>query len=213
MRIQPILMGSLLSTSHALSNTVLDHPCVKAQIRTEGLDPSKVSADQFLLTEHTEASSFYGSKPKVLDHQIEIESFVDSEENGQSCKFKNRDAIGQKIPDILLSKKPSSCAEANLEMIQDSISSWTPALVKRFEKSAYVFESGGDQDAWRGDQWKASHATIAENGKALTLKASSLRTPAWIPVLGGMRYCKLLSVDGAKEFVSQLLPGFLRTRS
>ena len=188
-----------------LAAASMRNPCVMAQISTERIDLDSVGEDSFMVKDHHGAAGFYKSKPKITNNGIQIEVMeipTSGDGVGQIlCKFKTEEAISQQMPWVQFSGTRKSCSYANMEILLHVQEKW-PFLVDDFFPTGEMrISHSKDQIFYRGDRWKKSDPQIEIIGNEIRIRASSLRTSSWIPYLGGMRYCKLISPG---ELIKQL---------
>ncbi len=53
-----------------------------------------------------------------------------------------------------------------------------------------------DHDTMTGSSWVPSQVTIQKVSGETQVQATRLQSPTWIPIIGGMNYCKILSSKG-----------------
>ena len=59
-----------------------------------------------------------------------------------------------------------------------------------------------DIDYTTGSSWISSQVTIQKLPGTIQVSASRLLSVTWVPVFGGMNYCKILSTRGLSELMN-----------
>ena len=181
--------------------------CLQAQQVVENYDESILQEVAFDVTHYTELSDFTASKPKIDDQTVRMGSYLGSTDTVPQqlwCKFKNQEAIKRSLG-IEPAGSPASCGLMNERIVNASLAAMDNDTQKLFASSPLTIAYGKDQRLSRGDQWVKSQVLITEQDQKLVVQATTLRTANWIPVVGGMRYCKLLSPLGAETLIGQVI--------
>ena len=62
-----------------------------------------------------------------------------------------------------------------------------------------------DSDGLTGSEWVPSQVLITKNSTGYTnIRASRLISANWIPIIGGMNYCKIISEEGARKLLGDV---------
>ena len=95
---------------------------------------------------------------------------------------------------------PKSCADIQRQWAESILES-VPYLQPVADKISY-----GTTEHNTGFTWAPSKVRMKSGSESqgYLIEPQSLMTPDWIPVLGGMHYCKLLSPYGLIEFMDNI---------
>lgn len=170
-----------------------------------------LAAENIIVTFQGSKDGFLKSKPSIQDGKIYIHTYVPAPaERGSPydelwCKLKSQDAITSGGVGGAPQGEPCSCMAMNEAAVNWALKKAPEQVRSAYEKTGMRITFLPDQRYLRGDQWVKSSVRVAQdNGTTVTVQASSLRTPTWIPRLGGNYYCKLLSPRGATELIGCL---------
>ena len=184
-----------------------------AQQKVEGYSEKALPADTIIVTVQNGKNEFLKSKPSIQEGKIYTHVYVPAiAERGSGfdevwCKLKSRDAITDAAVAAAPQGEPGTCMAMNQAAIDLALrTAPQPAHAGHaHEKQDIRITCLPDQQYLRGDRWVASSVRVTqENDGTVTVQGSSLRTPVWVPRLGGNQYCKLLSPKGAAELVARL---------
>lgn len=181
-----------------------------AQQKVENYSEKALPPDKIVVTLQNSKKAFLKSKPSIQKGIIHAQVYVPtSAERGSGfdeiwCKLKSRDAIigaGAAGPPQGV---PGTCMAMNMAAI-DQARNNAPQHDPVHEKPDIRIACLPDQQYVRGDQWvQSSVRVLQDSDNSVTVQAMSLRTPGWVPWLGGNQYCKLLSPRGAAELMACL---------
>jgi hypothetical protein len=182
-----------------------------AQQKVENYSEKALGAEKITATVQSSKNDFLKSKPAIKDGKIYIQTYVPAIAERSSpydeiwCKLKSRDAITEAAVGGAPQGEPESCMVMNQAAIDWALKNAPETVRSAYEKAGIRITFLPDQQFIRGDQWVASSVRVEQDSSNnVTVQASSLRTPNWIPRLGGNQYCKLLSPRGAAELVGCL---------
>ncbi len=148
---------------------------------------------------------FIESKSTLSVDGIETKSYLpDFHQRGTHysslwCKMKSQKAVSQTF-NLQNSLSPQTC---------DSVQKyWVSALLAR---KPYLAEVANQVDYTTynhtmGGTWAPSklRMKIGEKTDQIIIESQSLMTNPWVPVLGGMHYCKMLSPEGLEALLEDL---------
>lgn len=180
--------------------------CVDAQRQLLAFSEQDAAQLSVADTAFSEQDAFVESKPSAKGKSIETMSFKTTKQNYEElwCKLKSQEAV---LAESKLSAlgKPKECADLNRLQLEEALASLPP------EQADSTLEGLGirllaDKDFGTGSQWAPSSLGIETSaGGVVSIQAMRLKSPKWIPVIGGMNYCKLLSDEGALALVQNQL--------
>ena len=179
--------------------------CARAQLLLEGYE-NTIEIGKINNTTFQNQSDFGKSKPNINDNQINVYSYFKIDEitgiQEVWCKTKRQEHIYKAGIGPKPTGKFLQCADINrkaMEWAFDYLAISPNQLGTRIE---YL----NDIRLSRGDQWIKQNLKINRtSSNTISLQASRLRTPNWIPRVGGMHYCKTISPMGAVALVSKLM--------
>ena len=179
--------------------------CARAQLLLEGYE-NTIEIDDINNTKFQNKSDFGKSKPNISDNKINVYSYFRIDEvtgiEEVWCKTKRQEHIYK----AGIGPKPTGeflqCADLNRKAIE-----WAfEYLATNRNHFDTRIEYLNDVVLSRGDQWIKQNLKINRTtSNTISLQASRLRTPNWIPRVGGMHYCKTISPMGAVTLVSKLM--------
>ncbi len=182
--------------------------CSRAQQKVEGYCEQSLPSDRIDVTVQDGKKEFLKSKPSIDGGKIYNHVYTPaSDERGSGfdelwCKMKSRDAIADAGLAAAPAGEPGTCQAMNQAAVDRALRH-DPHGGHHHEKPDIRITCLPDQQFSRGDQWVSSSVLITQQDDGtVAVRASSLRTPAWVPWLGGNQYCKLLSPRGAEELVA-----------
>jgi hypothetical protein len=186
----------------------------RAQQTVEGYSEKALPSDRITVTVQTGKNEFLKSKPSIQEGKINTHAYVPAAaERGSGfdeiwCKLKSRDAISESAVAAPPQGEPGTCMAMNqaaVELALQSAPQHETQHAHAHEKPDMRITFLPDQQYLRGDQWvRSSVRVVQDSDSTVAVQAASLRTPAWVPWLGGNQYCKLLSPRGAAELVACL---------
>lgn len=150
---------------------------------------------------YSNLDEFLWSKPQFINGKVQVRSYH------LPAKSLNTDETI--IPDQLWCKMKSAVILTGLD------SSTTCADINKATINAALIESGlnsnladqiifsKDRSTITGSQWSRGvvEAEYEASSNTVSVQAVALKTWRYVPYLGGMHYCKLLSPTGAKELI------------
>lgn len=184
------------------------HTCVDAQ---KIVEPVKLESDtrlslNFMMYEDKDA--FVRSKPSLEGNQVNIHGIEISEESTEHeqtwCKFKTSSFISSRIFGAE-EMVPLECAAMHEVMLERTVSQLSEDDQARFFSSDLEIVFGSDQQFGRGDGWVKSAVEVEIGSDTVFVSSSSLSSPDWVPVIGGKRYCKFLSLRSIELLVERVL--------
>jgi len=205
------LFLAAVSTAVRAADTGPQQWCRLAQQKVEGYSDKALPPDKIVTTLQSNKNDFLKSKPSIQEGKIYTHAYVPAAaERGSGfdeiwCKLKSREAITDAAVAAAPPDEPGTCRAMSQEAIDLALRSAPQSTHEghAHEKPDLRITCLPDQQYLRGDQWVKSSVVVAQDSDGtVTVKASSLRTPAWVPRLGGNQYCKVLSPRGAAELVA-----------
>ena len=179
-----------------------------AQQKVENYSEKALGAEKITATVQSSKNDFLKSKPAIKDGKIHIHAYTPAPaERGSSydevwCKLKTREAITDAAVASAPQGEPQTCMAMNQAAVEWALKNAPDKVRSAYEKTGMRITFLPDQQYIRGDQWVESSVRVEPgSGNNVTVQAASLRTPDWVPRLGGNQYCKLLSPRGAAELV------------
>lgn len=187
------LMGS--TQVHALD-------CREAQKLLLNTDEASREQLEIQDSAYTDLKAFVSSKPSVKDHAIFTSSYLTTPQGYEElwCKLKSQEAVVSESQVSVLGS-PRDCSELNRIQLES-------ALAAHPDGSRYSLKSLGislldDLDLKTGSQWAPSNLKLLRDDGTVRIQSTRLRSPTWIPVVGGMNYCKLISPRGAAQLLDE----------
>lgn len=169
-------------------------------------DLDKVISNQIIFNE---LSPFVQSIPTIENSIINITGFVSPDQDYDElwCKMKSQEAIANELKIEVLGP-PASCGKLLEKVLIESLKEILddPAKLPSLESLGIIIDE--DREFSSGPSWINSTVSFRYTETYIHLKASQLRTPNWIPQIGGMNYCKVLSGPGANKFLSDVLENY-----
>ena len=166
---------------------------------------------------HETMNAFVDSKPTIESSQINIHTYIRAGVEASLgyeqiwCKMKNTDAIV--MADIGVGPGDlGECSLMNQEAIQWALDNVSTDIRDDYFAASITIDYLADEIHAMGVTWAPSEFTFTQVGPdQFTMQATNLRTPAdfFITTLAGMNYCKLLSPEGARDFVTDVAAGNL----
>ncbi len=169
------------------------------------------------VTEHkafNNIKDFQDSKPSVNKNSIKIYSYRSNLKGDLSkyeCvwyKFKSPEVIDSvlKIPRISNPVDPKKLLELTFQEAK-KIVPYSAAIVDA-KGYKFIFDS---QDMRTGFNWISSDITLElKKDKKITIKTPTLITNRYVPIFGGMTYCKVFTPKDAAKIIVDLANGNLR---
>lgn len=152
--------------------------------------------------------SFQDSKPSVRSGSIKIFSYRPKQTAGLSkyeCvwyKFKSPEVIDGtlKIPKVNSPVNP----EKILELAFNKAKFLVPKSAAILAAKGYKFNFMSE-DMQRGDRWISSDISITiKKDKSINIKTPILQTNKFVPIFGGMTYCKVFTPIDAAKIIAKL---------
>lgn|GEM_PF-605399 len=213
----PLIFFALFIAAHCHSGWASDDATAPgpqqwdmlAQQKVENFSAQALPAGKIFATVQSSKGDFLKSKPAIKDGTILIHVYVPAPAERGSlfdeiwCKLKTRGAITDAAVAAQPQGEPGACMVMNQAAIDWALKNAADRVRSAYEKTGMRITFLPDQQYGRGDQWAQSSVRVEQDsGNTVTVQASSLRTPEWVPWLGGNQYCKLLSPRGAAQLVS-----------
>ena len=149
---------------------------------------------------------FIQSKPSIEASVIHIMEYVSRAGDYEEiwCKLKSQEALAIELKVEVLGP-PFSCGSLLEKVLTQSLRDILedPPRLPSLESLGIIIDE--DQEFSSGLSWKPSKVSFRYTDTYAHLRASRLRTPTWIPQIGGMNYCKVLSASGANKFLRDVL--------
>ncbi len=177
--------------------------CEQAQKAILNLDASSASQVTVSDTAFIDQKLFVASKPKVKGSSVAITSFVTTAQGYEQlwCKLKSQEAV---LAETKLSAAGVSpdCADFNKDQLEQALAS-LPEAAAAYSLDTLGIRVVADQDFGTGSQWAPSSVQLVKKDGDVTVQATRLKSATWIPIVGGMNYCKLLSPAGARQLLTE----------
>lgn len=192
----------LLAISSSTFARAYDFSCKQAQIfiLNIGADTlKKLSVEEQKISE---LGSFLQSKPSLNGPMISTASYISSSEPYEQlwCKLKSQDAVVRELR-VSAESPAKPCSSLQEHIFSLAIDSLIEDVSKRPSLSDLKISILEDQDSTGGFDWAPSQVKFELKDNITGIRAMRLKTPLWIPRFGGMNYCKVLSLEGAKAFL------------
>jgi hypothetical protein len=169
-------------------------------------DLEKVVPNQIIFNE---LSPFVQSLPTIENSIINVTGFVSPDQDYDElwCKMKSQEAIASELKIEALGP-PASCGKLLEKVLIESLKEILedPAKLPSLESLGIIIDE--DREFSSNLSWINSTVSFRYTDTYIHLKASQLRTPNWIPQIGGMNYCKVLSGPGATKFLTDVLENY-----
>ena len=162
--------------------------CAFAQAMVENVDP--VVLEHIEVEVYAEEQAFIESRPGIEGDRLRITTYTDRLEDGTEqlwCKMKTNAAIERDLG--LTVGATRDCAEANLAVLEVA-QGWHDGDVDG-ELPVAVAD---DRNTATGSGWVKEPVTVSDSA----LQAVRLRTSLATPLVPGMSYCKLLTLESAR---------------
>lgn len=153
---------------------------------------------------------FQDSKPSVSQESIKIYSYrtkLTGQMDAYQCvwyKFKSPEVIDSKLP-LPKIAEPVDPKEI-LELAFLEARKLKPRIASIVDVKGYTF-TFASEDKRTGFNWIGSDITIELKDKHLYIKTPTLITNRYVPVFGGMSYCKVFTPQDAAAILTDLARG------
>lgn len=177
--------------------------CVSAQKTILSLSEANQAQLAVENISYEDTKSFVESKPQISGKSITTGSYLDGSKayEGLWCKLKSQEAV--KAEARLDSEGPAKdCALLNRQQSQEALVSLG---IEADKLDGLGIQFAADKDFITGSQWSPSSVLVSKKGGIVSVQAMRLKSATWVPVIGGMNYCKILSPAGALKLVQQQL--------
>ena len=179
--------------------------CMRAQAVVENIDYESLKSSMRLQI-YKNSAAFSASKPTIRKQRLTLSQYTPKENTGRLwCKLKTQKALQESSLKFSIEGPPKTCQSMNKYIFQKALEELDPLLAVLYAKSPIKIQFAKDLEFNRGDKWVESRLSIDYHKKNWQIAAPSLQTANWIPLLGGMQYCKLLSKKGAKTLVEDII--------
>ena len=162
--------------------------CALAQVLVENVDP--VVLESIDVQVYTDADAFISSRPGIEGDRLRVTSYTDRLDDGTEqlwCKMKTNAAIQRDLGVAVGARR--DCAEAHLAVLEVA-QGWHDQDIDG-ELPVPVTE---DLNTVTGSAWVRKPVNLSAEG----LQAVRLRTSLATPLVPGMSYCKLMTLDSAR---------------
>jgi hypothetical protein len=147
---------------------------------------------------------FLESKPSLDQLTLSTYSFIfkDTPYEQLWCKLKSQPAVARQL------KTPPSAPVKDCSALNERILSLAlKELDSDSTKSPTLSELGililDDKDAFGGGDWSSAKVNFQITANIIGIQAIRLKSPLWLGAVGGMNYCKILSLAGAKSLIQE----------
>lgn len=181
----------------------LDNWCKTAQIQIGNLSPDEISPNTIVNTIHDNRDSFGDSKPKIANGKIEIHTFF-NDKGHIWCKLKKQKAILKSNLRIKAHGEERQCRYMNEMAFNTALDLVDEDMRDQFLALDINIDFKKDKEFTTGFGWintDLSFKEVSQNN--YQLRSPTLKTSYYFPVLGGMYYCKMISVEGALNFIEE----------
>lgn len=208
---QSLVVVGLLPT-FVLGQTSSEKWCVQAQeivadIPQNDVDDPMIDTLVIDAQEFKSQAEFINSKSSLAPWKVHVTSylptFAQQGTNYQSlwCKMKKQSVIDKSI-DLVRELSGASCSDVQQHW-EEQITVRKPYLKSVAQRVNY--ETKGH---FAGLTWAPSLVDLKhDNVSSFTVVSQSLMSSDWIPNIGGMHYCKMLSPTGLEQFLDDLYEG------
>ncbi|MCX6128833.1 MAG: hypothetical protein NTX25_07190, partial [Proteobacteria bacterium] len=179
----PIL--ALLSSS---SLQALD--CGTAQRQLLSLSEENQDRLQIENREYSDLQSFVTSKPELAPARIVTGSLTVQGEAYEQlwCKMKSQEAV-LAIAKVSSEGPALDCRDLNRKQLEEALGDiQDDHSQSSLESLGIQLES--DKDFSTGAQWAPSKLGMSKSDGVIRIQAMRLKSATWIPIVGGMNYCK-----------------------
>lgn len=153
----------------------------------------------------TDVFGFINSKSDIKNKEVSVTSYVPKFSETMLnygtlwCKMKTQTAIDTYFGYDRLSV-PRDCSDVQQQWVSDIVQN-NPYLQPVAEKMVYTTQEHRVGFSWAPSQVRMEQSPEQEG---YLMESQSLMTPDWVPGLGGMHYCKMLSATGLQDFMQDI---------
>ncbi len=181
--------------------------CSDAQKAILNISPASLDTLSVETEDYTDKNAFIQSKPSLDGSNITTRSYLAAGGVYQQlwCKLKSQEAVTGALK-TESKGDVRSCASLHERLLIEA--------KERLNFSQSLSDLGiellADQEFKTGAQWAPSQVNVSDKGQTISVQATRLHSPTWIPVIGGMNYCKILSPAGAEALLQKAAERFER---
>ncbi len=150
--------------------------------------------------DYYDVDSFVQSKPSLGNDNITTRTLTvdDGPYEQLWCKLKSQESVRAAFGLQVLGEV-NGCRLAQQKIFQEQLLELGLADRSLQDLGLRLLD---DQDFRTGSGWAPSQVLVENDGfGAVNVQAMRLKTIRWVPIFGGMNYCKLISPAGARELL------------
>jgi hypothetical protein len=194
-----ILLMAVFSSTFAKA---MDFSCKDAQIFILNLPNDSLKNLKVDDQKIVDLGDFLESKPSLNGSSISTTYFVSTSGPYEQlwCKLKAQEAVAKslKIPNDSMGKPCSDLHQHIFSLALESLIVDKTTRPSLSDLGIYFLQ---DQNAVGGFDWAPSQVKFESKSDSIGVRAIRLKTPLWAGPIGGMNYCKVLSLAGAKDLL------------
>ena len=190
---------SLVCASSAHAFTCADAQKIVLNLPQATLDSLSIST-----VDYEDTASFVQSKPLVSSAELITRSYVSTEGPYEQlwCKLKSQEAVSSTLKVTALGS-PHACALVQEQVLEAALQEHYGTETAHPSLKDLGISLLEDKDFKTGSQWAPSQLIVKKTASGVELQATRLTSPTWVPVFGGMNYCKTISPQGARQLIAE----------